>query len=333
MNIICFDLEGPLSPQDNAYEVMGLVENGHKIFEVISRYDDLLTLEGRKNYEPGDTLALIVPFLIYHGITEDDIKEVSKKAKIVEGTKEAVSELKKMNWKVHIISTSYQQHAYNIGGQISVPGENISCTRFPLNRYREEFKGDREAFLLIEGVESEIINYLYPAEPQKDEKIRDRLDRFFFRDLPQTKIGNVITKMSVVGGQRKVDAMNNILEKHHGSLKNTVVVGDSITDFKMLKTVRDGGGLAVVFNGNEYAVPYANIGLATTNMQDLLPLINTYMEGGKERAIELVRGKETKEKPPHMHYLENADKEKINMVVETHKKFRALVRGDAAKLG
>jgi len=45
MNFICFDLEGPLSPQDNAYELMKLFPDGDKVFEVISRYDDLLTLE------------------------------------------------------------------------------------------------------------------------------------------------------------------------------------------------------------------------------------------------------------------------------------------------
>jgi energy-converting hydrogenase A subunit R len=40
MNLICFDLEGPLAPQDNAYELMKLFPRGGKIFEVISRYDD-----------------------------------------------------------------------------------------------------------------------------------------------------------------------------------------------------------------------------------------------------------------------------------------------------
>jgi predicted HAD superfamily phosphohydrolase len=70
MKLICFDLEGPLSPQDNAYELMKLFPDGGKIFEVISRYDDLLTLENRPDYEPGDTLALIAPFLAYHRIGE-----------------------------------------------------------------------------------------------------------------------------------------------------------------------------------------------------------------------------------------------------------------------
>lgn len=40
MNLICFDLEGPLAPQDNAYELMKLFPRGGKIFEVLSRYDE-----------------------------------------------------------------------------------------------------------------------------------------------------------------------------------------------------------------------------------------------------------------------------------------------------
>ncbi|HEX59904.1 MAG TPA: energy-converting hydrogenase A, subunit R, partial [Methanomicrobia archaeon] len=71
--VVFFDLEGPLSPQDNAYEVMSSIENGDKIFEVLSRYDDIISLEGREGYEAGDTLALIVPFLVVHSISERDI--------------------------------------------------------------------------------------------------------------------------------------------------------------------------------------------------------------------------------------------------------------------
>ena len=56
--IVCFDLEGPLSPQDNAFEVMGAIPRGLEIFSALSTYDDILALEGRQDYEPGDTLKL-----------------------------------------------------------------------------------------------------------------------------------------------------------------------------------------------------------------------------------------------------------------------------------
>lgn len=85
--LIIFDLEGPLSPMDFGYESMGLFDvevegkrySGKAIFEVISRWDDLLTLDKEHkvpghipDYEPGDTLSWIVPHLIYHKIREDD---------------------------------------------------------------------------------------------------------------------------------------------------------------------------------------------------------------------------------------------------------------------
>ncbi|GAG18116.1 unnamed protein product, partial [marine sediment metagenome] len=90
-NFIAFDLEGPLSPQDNAYELMKLFPNGDRIFEVISRYDDLLTLEEKEDYEPGDTLALIVPFLVLHNITEADISRLAGEASLTGGADKLIS--------------------------------------------------------------------------------------------------------------------------------------------------------------------------------------------------------------------------------------------------
>src|SRR4030042_482631 len=98
-NFICFDLEGPLSPQDNAYELMKLFPNGDKIFEIISRYDDLLTLEEKEDYEPGDTLALIVPFLALHNITEDNITTLAANASFTGGADKLIPLLESSGWK------------------------------------------------------------------------------------------------------------------------------------------------------------------------------------------------------------------------------------------
>ncbi|UCE37589.1 MAG: HAD hydrolase family protein [Thermoplasmata archaeon] len=324
-NVICFDLEGPLSPQDNAYEVMGLFENGHRIFEIISRYDDLLALEGKEGYEAGDTLALIAPFLVYHRITEKHVTEVSKKAMLVDGAKELISQLKETGWEVYIISTSYQQHAYNIGSQVSISPEKIHCTSFPLDSYIREFEGLDTT--LIAEAEQEILE-LYP--PINDMKVKMRLDRFFWNDMPKSPIGRVLFDMSVVGGARKVSAAERVAKEHDLDLKDIVVVGDSITDLKMLKAVNDEGGLAVAFNGNQYAIPEATIGLATTNMMDLMKILKPWKEGGREKAISsLSEYKEKKE--PYIHVL--VDRNDFQDIIDVHKKVRNMVRGRAAKLG
>src|SRR4030042_5411351 len=125
---ICFDLEGPLSPQDNAYELMKLFPNGDKLFEVISRYDDLLTLEERKDYEPGDTLALIVPFLILHNISENNIATLAAEASLTGGAAKLVSWLQSSSWKVFCISTTYEQYATHITQKLDIYAHNVACT-------------------------------------------------------------------------------------------------------------------------------------------------------------------------------------------------------------
>lgn len=324
--IICFDLEGPLSPQDNAYEVMGLVERGHDIFEVISRYDDLLALEGRENYEAGDTLALIAPFLVYHGITEEEIRRVSDKAILVNGAKELISKLKMEEWKVFIISTSYEQHAYNIGSKVGVSKENISCTAFPLDEHRKNLQN--EDFSLIEEVEKVILERLYP--PTDGTEIKNTFDKFFFSDLPNTNLGKVIKEISVVGGQRKVDAAVNIAERLGKDLSEIVVVGDSITDLKMLKAVNERNGLAIAFNGNTYAIPYATIGLATTDMMNMVPILERWERGGR-RAVEDTPGLGNNESDPYLHLL--IGRNNYDDIIDIHKRIRNIVRGKAGKLG
>jgi energy-converting hydrogenase A subunit R len=324
-SVICFDLEGPLSPQDNAYEVMGLFENGLRVFETISRYDDLLALDEKEGYEAGDTLSLIAPFLVHHQITEKNITEVSKKALLVDGAKGLIEDLQLKDWEVYIISTSYEQHAFNIGDQLGVPQDKIYCTSFPLDKYNHEFRDTDQS--LIAEAEKEILE-MYP--PINDMKVKMRLDRFFWGNLPKMPVGRVMEEMEVVGGQRKVDAAKRIAEKHDLNLSDIIVVGDSITDLKMLDAVNKAGGLSVAFNGNKYAIPKATMGLATTNMLDLLNILVHWKDGGREAAVAAFADVKVK-REPYIHVLINRDN--YDDVVDVHKKVRKIVRGRAAKLG
>jgi energy-converting hydrogenase A subunit R len=342
MPTVCFDLEGPLSPQDNAYEVMGLFENGYRIFEVISKYDDILTLEGRKGYEAGDTLKLIVPFLLHHGIAEDDIRGVSAKARLVSGMKETVSHLMGAGWRLHIISTSYHQHAMNIASGLGVPPEDVACTWLPLDRYREGLE-DRD-FQVLEKMERSILEELYP--PVDEEAVKETLDGFFFDRLLETNAGAIFEEVKVTGGQRKVEAMEEFLKLDGTSIERTMAVGDSITDFKMLRRVKEGGGVGVVFNGNEYAIPHGTVGLATTDGRYLLALTSAFEEDGRDGVMEAVRELEggtgleelmplnlNTPKPPVFTLLEGAAEGKVREAVKVHKVYRSLVRGEAGKLG
>ncbi len=340
--MICFDLEGPLSPQDNAYEVMKLIKNGDKIFEVISRYDDILTIEGRKGYEPGDTLKLIVPFLLYHDITEEDIKNVSNKAKLVKGAKKTISYLKR-KYEVCIISTSYEQHALNIAKKLNVERENVACTKLRLDYYRDLYKNKDLSF--IEKVEKRILE-MYPNVDVK------YLDNFFFVEVKE-HLKEIFEEVTVVGGSRKVDAMKNFAEKKGVRIDRIAVIGDSITDYKMLDEIKD-KGLAIAFNANEYALPYATVGLASIDLRYIVPLIEGFEES-RQTSIKLAESFENAEineivnklpkevinsdietkYRPYYNVLLDIDikSRKFNEILNIHKKYRMIVRGEAGKLG
>ena len=328
MNLICFDLEGPLAPQDNAYELMKLFPEGDRLFEVISRYDDLLTLEDRQDYEPGDTLALIVPFLACHGIKEEQISTMGQKANLTQGALDLVSRLKSQGWQVFVISTSYKQYALSITQRLSVPGENVACTSFPLDQIYHLLR--EEDFTLLKKAEI-VIKDLKPFD---DANIKQNLDHLYGQELPQTTAGILISKVKPTGGRRKVAALEQFAARVGEPLSRWVVVGDSITDFKMLQTVDDAGGLAIAFNANEYALPHATMSLASTHLADLWAALEAWEKGGRQAVEAVIKEKQriggTGDRE-HFHWL--AETGDINQVLEVHQRIRRLVRKEAASLG
>ena len=329
MNLICFDLEGPLAPQDNAYELMKLLPHGDKIFQVISRYDDLLTLEGRQDYEPGDTLALIAPFLARHGVRERDISTMGKEASLTPGATELISRLKSRAWQIFCISTSYEQYAFAITQRLGIPKENVACTSFPLAQICQLLSQDD--FTLLEQAEQEFSS----LTPQVDDaEIKQVLDSFYWQELARPSSGRIITKVKPVGGKRKIEALEHFAARLGKPLSHWVAVGDSITDFKMLQTTNKAGGLAIAFNANEYALPHSTMSLASTSLDDLWLVLPACEEGGR-RAVELlVKEKERlggKGNRAWFHWL--AEAKDISRPLELHRRIRRLVREEAAKLG
>lgn len=329
MNFIAFDLEGPLSPQDNAYELMKLFPNGDKIFEVISRYDDLLTLEEREDYEPGDTLALIIPFLVYHDIIADNITSLATAASLTGGADKLVSWLEYGGWKVFCITTTYEQYALHITQKLGIYVHNVACTSFPLAQIRQTLC--KEDSVLLQQVEQDILE-MSPMED--DNRIKQRLDDFFWEKLPTTELGKLIKEIKPVGGRRKVTALNNFTDKYDQALSKWVVVGDSITDFRMLQAVEEAGGLAIAFNANKYALPYATMSLASTDISELTEVLTAWQKDQRKAVEIVVKGKEKiggAGDRGYFHWL--SGRENIEEVINTHRRIRTLVREEAAKLG
>ncbi|MDD5127252.1 MAG: hypothetical protein PHR43_04015 [Dehalococcoidales bacterium] len=307
---------------------MKLFPDGEKVFEVISRYDDILTIKEKPGYEPGDTLALIVPFLVLHNITEANISTMAAVPAFTGGAEKLISWLQNSSWKVFCITTTYEQYALRLTQKLGIFSQNVACTSFPLDKMRQNL--NKEELTLIQTAEAEILK-LYP--PADDAQIKMNLDKFF-QELSATNIGRLIAQVKPVGGRRKLEALNRFAEKNGQPLSKWVVVGDSITDFRMLRAVDEAGGLAIAFNANQYALPYATMSLASTLLSDLTDVMKSWQKDGRTGAEKLVREKEKlggSDNRSYFHWL--SGRKEIDEVIEIHRRMRKLVREEAGKLG
>ena len=308
---------------------MQLFPDGGRIFEVISRYDDLLTLEERDGYEAGDTLALIVPFLMLHGISENDITRLAGGSSFTGGAEKLLSWLQWNGWKTFCITTTYEPYALHITNKLGIFAHNVACTPFPGGRLKQALY--REDLTLLKQTEADILT-MQPVTD--DDRIKQRLDRFFWNELPATGLGEVIREVKPVGGRRKLDALVRFADKYNQPLSNWVVIGDSITDFRMLEAVDEAGGLAIAFNANQYALPYATMGLASISISDLDEVLKVWQKGQRKGVERLVREKEKAGGAGDREQLSwlSGKKDRAD-IIELHKKLRRLVREEAGKLG
>ncbi len=338
-NNIYYDLEGPISPQDNARQVFVVyVVMGGRLYPVISRYDDLLTLANREGYEPGDTLALIIPFLIEAGVIEDDIRVVSAKAGLVAGIPEFYAELHKEGCSIWVISTSWEQHALSIAERVGVAPERVYCTRFPLNQLRAEI-GRADLGLIRQVREKAAALYRDNLEDGgSDEAMLKLLNHFYWEELPKTKFGSAVAQVKVMGGRRKVWALEEAIRASGGlHLSNAFIVVDSITDFRMAQVVEASGGIAVAWNAKWYCLPWCSCGVAAMDARAIRPLFWAWREGGRPAVREVVEAMIEPENPetgPYYHWLASRDEKFQRKVLTIHERLRTACRGpETARLG
>lgn len=131
------DCEGPISKNDNAFELASwLIPEGDRFFTLVSRYDDVLSdIIKKPDYKPGDTLKLILPFLKAYGATNAKMSTYSKaNVLLVPGADETLRFIEDI-MPAYIVSTSYEQYILALCEEIRFPKENTYCTRIDIDHY------------------------------------------------------------------------------------------------------------------------------------------------------------------------------------------------------
>lgn len=287
------DLEGPLTLNDNAFEIAAhFLPNGAHFFALISRYDDILAdIVKRPGYRAGDTLKLIVPFLKAFGLRDHELREFSQKTvKLVPGAREALQRIH-AQMPTFIVSTSYEPYVCAVCGVFDLPFENAYCTKISLDSYELSEQEHQELLSLYEQiVQRSHIAIPSGARHLEELSARDRqtvelLDHIFWERISQMEIGRVLREIQPVGGAEKARALREIAHQTKIALAQTIYVGDSITDVEAFTVVRHEGGLAIAFNGNSYALRAAELGCISSDALILAELAEAFAQGGRKSVL------------------------------------------------
>ncbi|MGQ9506804.1 MAG: HAD hydrolase family protein [Candidatus Bathycorpusculaceae bacterium] len=291
------DCEGPISKNDNAFEITShYVPKGDKLFTVISKYDDVLaeTLK-RPNYKAGDTLKLILPFLKAYDVTDAEMREFSAKTLLlIANVKDSLLHLRDVAY-TFIVSTSYQHYIEALCQALNFPYENTYCTKLCLDKYPITEKEKSEVRKLAREIaEMPLIEIPPKAKSlsdfsKKDQELIGRLDEIFWNAITKMEIGKIFSEVNPIGGSEKAEAVKDTVKKVGVGLADVMYVGDSITDVEAFRFVKENGGLAVSFNGNEYAVKDAEIAILSENSITTVIIAELFSKFGKEQTLKIVQ--------------------------------------------
>lgn len=275
--IFITDCEGPLTKNDNAAEISdAFIPRGDRFFKTVSLYDDYLAEVIRKpGYKAGDTLRLILPFFKAFGLDNRTVMRFSRRN--IEMIPQADCMLREIQdlMPAYIVSTSYSPYIRAVCEALGFPFMNTFCTDVDLDAYTLR---DNEKKIL-KSLHSRILglpDFTIPASakspedlPEQDRATLAILDEIFWQNLPEMEINRIVEEVNPIGGHEKALAIEKIIEIEDAELRDVFYVGDSITDVEAFRLVKAGGGMALSFNGNDWAVREASFAVTA---QSALPI-------------------------------------------------------------
>jgi len=153
------------------------------------------------------------------------------------------------------------------------------------------------------------------------------LNDFFWNKLAKTEAGKILNEVKAIGGQRKLEVVRSY------DIPNPIVIGDSISDYAMLSWAKE-NGLAVSFNGNEFAVKNSNLAIVGNTTFAEAYIVEAYLSEGVEGVRKSVRREfnsdiADKLKETEFYWI---DESNVDEVINKSKAMRRRLRGLAGAL-
>jgi len=290
------DCEGPITKNDNAAELSeAFIPKGDVFFAKLSLYDDYLAEVIRKpGYKAGDTLRLIVPFFKAFGVDDRSVMKFSRRnIQLIPDAREMLKRIMEQA-PAYIVSTSYSPYVMAACDALEFPFLNTYSTVLDLDSRalsaaeKTIIKDFHRKILDLPPFSIENAGELGANLGDTERDAIGVLDDIFWHQLPMLEIYDLFLSVNPIGGFEKAAAVDRIVEAHGAAIRDVFYVGDSITDVEAFRKVKQGGGLAVSFNGNNWAVKEASFAITAQTALPIGWLADLFLTKGQDALDDLL---------------------------------------------
>jgi len=291
---IVLEPQGILTPANTTRDLCeSLIPNGGKVFDLIERYDMITTLVLNNSGTDNGTLTYLAPILKAFGATDYSLSRFFTEN--IPLTNNAAGTMRYLLniMPVFMDSMIYEHAADAICEKTGVPIDVTGSCSLELDNFHMPVTEAREIRKMTgEIAKLRMPNDEYesdaPLELDADEvRLVNVLDDIFQSRMKQGIAFELMQETSSVGLSEKAYALLDIRKSTQVDLDGIMYAGSESSDYQVLDLVRDGGGLALSFNGTEAAVHGADVAVISDDTTVLTFLGSVFFDTGVQGVMDL----------------------------------------------
>jgi len=240
------------------------IPKGDKFYDMVSRYDDIVAFVlNRSDGRSGTMTKYIAPFLKAFGITDfAALRYCGESLKVMPEAKRVMKHLRD-TLPLFVTTSSYEHNVLNICSELDIPRVLVDCSELSFDDYDDGLMRREDAKALRE-MSNKITNLKLPTHryelnvptriPPDEIEMITTLDEIFNIKMKRLPFMESLKSARTVGANEKAYFLIDLRKKTQIDFDGTAYIGGDITDIHALDTIKDRGGLAMSFNGCDFAV-------------------------------------------------------------------------------
>ncbi len=271
------------------------IPNGDRFLDVLERYDMLTSyVIGREEAVAGSAAKWALPFLKGCGATDHSAYICAKESlKVMPGAKDAMKYLSAL-MPSYVTTSTYEQAMIPLMDALDAPLADSACSESLMDQSsfgRVYSKSIMKTAKKISGLEIPTKFYALGKETSldsKDIKIIECMDEVLDEKI-EGPGEHLMESSAMMVSSKKAYRLLDVRRSANVDLDGMVYIAGDHSDYQAMNLVQENGGLAISFNGSEYAVRGSSIAVISRSATVGALLSYLFYDKGIQAVTDLVK--------------------------------------------